>query len=472
MQPAPFAIQAYQHRARPISAQQVVNLYAEKAPRDEKTPVVLLGTPGLALFSVASAGPLRGEHVMNEVLFVVSGTEVYRVDANGVASLLGTIAGEGPAKMADNGTQLAIVSGEKGYIYDGMSLVQITDPDFPGAVDVAYLDGYFIFIQPRTGEFFISGQYNGTTFDALDFATAEAAPDNLVAVVVDHQVAWLFGRGTIEIWYNSGDPDFPLERVSGAVIERGVVAVESIARLDNSVFWLGRGPASEGGYVVYRNNGFQPIRVSTHAVESKIESYDNVEEAVAFAYTQEGHSFYCLSFRRNATWVFDATTGLWHERDSRTAENASLGQWRPLRHAFVYGKHIVSCCDTGALFDMDPTYGDDNGTTIQRLFTFAPAHSNRDLVTVNRFELDIGPGQGLVSGQGSDPQAMLQWSDDGGHTWSKERWRGFGKMGKFKKRAFWTRLGSFRERVFRVTVSDPVPVTIRGGYMDGQAVSG
>ena len=66
-------------------------------------------------------------------------------------------------------------------------------------------------------------------------------------------------------------------------------------------------------------------------------------------------------------------------------------------------------------------------------------------------------GIGLATGQGSDPQVMLRWSDDGGETWSNEHWRSAGKIGVYKARVLWNRLGSSRDRVYEITMSDPVP---------------
>jgi hypothetical protein len=70
-------------------------------------------------------------------------------------------------------------------------------------------------------------------------------------------------------------------------------------------------------------------------------------------------------------------------------------------------------------------------------------------------QLDLEAGVGITTGQGEDPQVMLQWSDNGGHTWSNEHWVSAGRIGAYTRRAIWRRLGYGRDRVFRVTVSDP-----------------
>ena len=82
--------------------------------------------------------------------------------------------------------------------------------------------------------------------------------------------------------------------------------------------------------------------------------------------------------------------------------------------------------------------------------------------------LDFATGVGLTTGQGSDPQVMLRWSDDGGDTWSNEHWRSLGKTGAKKTRVHWNRLGQFGDkgRIFELTKSDPVEFSLLGAHAD------
>ena len=86
---------------------------------------------------------------------------------------------------------------------------------------------------------------------------------------------------------------------------------------------------------------------------------------------------------------------------------------------------------------------------------------------MSRFELDIESGVGLTSGQGSDPQVMLDWSDDGGFKFGPlQPWRSAGKIGRYKARLRWRRMGRFRERVLRVQISDPVKRAIIAAHAE------
>lgn len=81
-------------------------------------------------------------------------------------------------------------------------------------------------------------------------------------------------------------------------------------------------------------------------------------------------------------------------------------------------------------------------------------------------QLDLETGVGLSDGQGADPQIMLRWSDDGGHTWSDEYWVSAGRQGQYKARAMFRRLGRSRDRIFEVVVSDPVRWNLIAAYLD------
>ena len=453
-----FARQAYQSRSLPISAQRCVNLFAESMPDDAKVPLVLHGTPGLRLFATLGAGPIRGLHAKNGVLFAVSGNTAYAVDTTGTGFSKGVVGGSDRLIMADNGTQIvAVTTTGDGYIITDFTTVPIADSDFLPASSVAYLDGYFIFSHKDSGEFFISDISDGLSYDALEFAAAESAPDNLVAAFVDHRELWLFGKTSIEVWTNTGNATFPFERVTNAILERGCIAPASIAKEDNTVWWLG------DDLVVYRGSGsgYAPTRVSTHAIEFALQGFSNVADAEGSFYTQEGHKFYVLKIPDEATFVYDVSTGLWHQRQSY-----GQNDWAVTKAVHCYNKIFVGDDTNGNIYELDLDYYTDNGTTIERIAACPPLWAKSDRAIMSRFEVDFEAGVGLPVGQGSNPQAVLRWSDDGGRTWSNELWTSIGQLGQYRNRAVWRRLGQFRQRIMEVSVSDPVKIAIQGGYAD------
>jgi hypothetical protein len=378
----------------------------------------------------------------------------------------------------------------------------ITDPDFPGAIGVGFIDGYFVFNEPNSQKFWVTAPYNGLSIDALDFASAEGSPDNLVTLIVDHREIWLFGVNTVEVWYNAGTPDFPLARIQGAFNEIGCLAAYSVAKLDNGLFWLGRDARGNG--IVYRSKGYSGERVSTHAVEWQIQQYTTLNDAVAYTYQQDGHSFYVLNFpTANTTWVYDVATGVWHERAGW--ENNNFTRHRGNCQMNYNNEIVIGDYVGGGLFAYDSTVYTEAGSIQKwlRSWRALPTGQN-DLkrTTQHSLQLDCEAGVGLtgddyqyLDGQhlttelgewlltengdyivtqsaplapGVNPQVMLRWSDDGGHTWSNEHWKSMGRVGQYGYRTIWRRLGmtlKIRDRVYEVSGTDPVKIAIMGAEL-------
>ena len=451
MIPVPFSINSYQNRSIPASAQRCFNLYPESIP-EGKSQVVLHGTPGLKVFADAPhVGQVRGMCLMGGELYTVILDKLYKVSSAGSYTEIGAVSGSGRVYMATNGTDLAITTGGIGYVYDGAAFAQITDTDFPTAATCSFINQRIVF----DSEF-------GFTYTELDDATSMAgsvngtgSPDQAISVLTDHLEVWLFGETSIEVWYNSTSVSTPFERLQGAFIERGCAAKYSPAKMDNSVYWLG------DDFAVYRAQAYAPIRISTPTVEREIQSY-HTDDAFGFSYVEEGHSFYVLTFPTSRkTWVYDAATQRWHERG-----NFSAGRIRANCYIYAYDRHLVGDFENGIIYEMDLDTFTDNGETIQRIAVSPPIHSGGEDIFMSKLWIDMESGQGLTTGQGSDPQAMLQASDDAGVTWNNERWVTIGKKGKYRNRAIWRRMGTFFNRVYRLTISDPIKVVIIGAWGD------
>jgi len=559
----PILGSSYVIRSVNAADNRMVNLYPEVIAEGGKEPAYLQRCPGIALQKVVGTGPIRGLWEHAGFLYVVSGNEFYKLDRaynfaginqltletegfilledddtilleNGISTYIGLVSGTGPVSMTDNGTQIFIAANPDGYIYNTTTdqFQQILDPDFPGAVTVGYLDGYFVFNEPNSQRVWVTQLLDGLSIDPLDFASAEGSPDGLVSLIIDHREAWLFGTNSVEVWYNSGDPDFPLTRIQGAFNEIGCIAPYSVAKMDNSVFWLGADPRGQG--IVYRANGYTGVRISTHAVEFAIQSYGDLTDAVGYTYQQDGHTFYVLNFTNaDTTWVFDASTGAWHERAAY--RNGKFKRHRGNCHARFNGQPIIGDYENGKLyaFDLD-VYSDDGhvqkwlrrwralptgandlkrtahhslqidcetGVGLNGIDPFDPpveittenevwintetggpqlvanlgTNVPQDIITQNElYTLGVVEDEGLtlaVDGPtvvGANPQLMLRWSDDGGHTWNGERTVSMGRIGQYGTRAIFRRLGmtlKLRDRVYEISGTDPVKVAIMGAEL-------
>lgn len=492
----------------------MINLYPEIIPEGGKEPAFLTRCPGLRFLGTVGEGPIRAlwaDQLNGDTFYVASGQEFF----DGTGRKLGDISGEGPVSISDNGTQLFIACGAKGYIYNRTTDVfaEITDPDFAGATTVSYLDGYFVFNQPDSQIIWVSQLLDGTSVEPLDFASAEGAPDGVVAIIADHKELWVFGTQTTEVWYNAGGQDFPLAPIQGAFNEVGCLAPFSLAKLDNSIFWLGADPRGQG--VVYRVDGYTAKRVSTHAVEWQIQQYANPQDAVAYAYQQEGHTFYVLNFpTANRTWVYDVATNAWHERAGW--DGNQFVRHRSNCYCSFQGDAIVGDYENNNLYYLSTQcYQDYNEPQrwLRRWRALSTGENNLKRTAHHNMQLDIESGVGLtfsyqaldpttayfgasnsenydtnsiitssgdslvfdlrtipapIDTQGEDPEVMLRWSDDGGHTWSYEHWNKIGKIGEYGKRVIWRRLGmteKIRDRVYEVSMTDPVKTSIMGAEL-------
>ena len=535
--------------ARSVNAAdaRMVNLFPEVIPEGGKEPAFLNRAPGLRLLANMGDGPIRGMWQFNGYGYVVSGEVLYRIDSIFNVFPLGTVSGSsGPVSMSDNGTQLFIACNGPSFIYNSLTLQfkQIDDPDFPGAVTVGYLDGYFVFNEPNSQRLWVTSLLDGTSIDPLDFASAEGSPDGLVSILIDHREAWLFGTNSVEVWYDAGAADFPLSPVQGAFNEVGCIAAFSVAKLDNGIFWLGADARGRG--IVYRANGYTAQRVSTHAVEWQIQQYGNLSDAIAYTYQQDGHSFYVLIFpSANATWVFDVATSLWHERAAFI--NGSFTRHRSNCQMSFSNEIVVGDHELGNIYAFDLNVFSDDGapqkwlrswralptgtndlkrTAQHSLQLDAETGSINSSVTTTPFIEDASnPNDTLLTESGDtlayeipathflltesgafitqedggyivlgnsvvggallvevgkpvayaiDPQVMLRWSDDGGHTWSNEHWRSMGLTGQWGRRVIWRRLGmtlKLRDRVYEVSSTDPIKIAIMGAELTASATN-
>jgi hypothetical protein len=537
----PILGSAYVARSVNAADNRMVNLFPEIVAEGGKEPAFLQRAPGLTVLATVGDGPIRGLWTYGDYGYAVSGDTLYRIDSSWNAVAKGSVGGSGPVSMADNGTQLFIAANPQGYIYNANTDVfqQITDPDFPGAGTVGYIDGYFVFNEPGTQKIWVTQLLDGLSVDPLEFASAEGNPDNVVAIFVDHREVWVFGTNSTEVWYDAGLLDFPLTRIQGAFNELGCAAPYSIAKMDNQVYWLGKDARGQG--IVYKAAGYIGQRVSTHAIEWQMQEYADLTDAVGYTYQQDGHSFYVLNFpSADTTWVYDVATGAWHERASFA--NGDFNRHRADNQMFFNSTTVVGDYENGKIYEFDlnvyaddgapqkwlrswralPTGANNLARTIQHSMqldcetgvglNLYPAYDAEDLATESGDILVAQFVQGYLTTQAGDqlvteandnneplvtqvqpaedyngyvleteaypeapgytPQAMLRWSDDGGHTWSNEHWKSMGRIGRFGHRTIWRRLGAtmkIRDRVYEVSGTDPVRIYIMGAEL---AISG
>lgn len=457
---------SYQQRSLPFDAQRTINLYPIYDEQGKEV-AALYGTPGLEYFTTAGTGAIRGSFTStNGRCFFISAGSLYEVTNTGVATSLGTLlTTTGNVTIEENATQLAICDGTYVYIltYATNVFAQVTDIDLPTAGTLTYIDGYFIVNKVDSGRFYISAINDGTSWAALDYATAESSPDNLLRVLRGIGQLWLFGTKTTEIWTNTGDSSFPFQKISGALITVGVMSPYSAKEFSSSVFWIGE--SAEGYGVVYRANGFSPQRISTEAIEIAINNATDKTKIVGLTYQKDGHEFYILtSGGLETSLVYDLTTELWHER----AYNNLSGNFEPhlmQTITFAFGNHLVGDRRNGNIYKLKEDVYSDNEDAIVRERVYTHLSDEARKIRYRILQIGFETGVGLQSGQGSNPLVSLQLSKDGARTWSDSSTASIGAVGKYQTNVVFRRLGIAEQMTFKIRITDPVKVAIIGSYL-------
>lgn len=350
-----------------FDVERTINLYPEVA--DAGTPKAkgqLLNTPGLRPFTYLGNGPVRALFEQDGRCFAVAGNQFFEVFGSQTSLSRGLVNADGfPATIQSNGIaggQIFVVSGMLGYIFTlaTNAFTQILDVNFPfPAVMGVYVDSYFIAMEAFNLRFHISELLDGLSWNGLDVASVSESSDNKIAMAVSHRELWLFGRKTTEVWVNTGAANFPFAPIPGVFIEHGIAAPFSAVSVDNTLIWLGQD--ADGRGVVWRANGYTPARISTYAVERYLNALPRIDDAIAYSYQDDGHSFYVLFLPQAETHlVYDIATGLWHER---ALWNPDLLVWEPHPsrcHAFAFGKHLVGDRSSGMVYEMALDYYDDD----------------------------------------------------------------------------------------------------------------
>ena len=348
------------------------------------------------------------------------------------------------------------------------TVLPANDGPFEGGGTVDITDNYFVYNKPDSQLWAASDLLSPIT-DPLSFASKDGSPDDLVSIIVDRREVYLLGEMSSEVWINSGAVPFPFTRIPGTSTQQGIAAQYSMSRMGNSFAYVSKN--NRGEAMIVRMNGYFPERISTHAVETTLVN-QNVSNALAWTYQLEGHEVYVVTFpsigTNGLTWAYDNTTGLWHKWLYRNNQN-QFERHRGNCCAFFNQQVLVGDYENGKIYQLGRNFYTDDGQTIRRIRR-AP-HITTDLQRQYFHELQIQfqPGVGVSTGQGDDPQAMLRWSNDGGSTWSNEYWTTIGKQGKYLNRAIWRRLGFSRDKVFEVSISDPVKAVIISANLKAEA---
>jgi len=433
-------------------------------------------TTGILTIGVLTSGTISVGQVLTGTN-VTAGTRITsNISGSGTGSTWNTTQTTAAASTAISGQSYTVsasqtIASEQMYTAVGASLYALnwtvlpsSDGAFTGGETCDIVDNYFVYNRPSSQQWGASGVLSPIS-GSTSFSSKDGSPDNLVALIVDHREVYLMGEASSEVWTDIGAVPFPFSRIPGTNTQHGIAAKFSVARFGDSFCYVSRN--NRGQAQIMQMKGYVPTRISNHAVENSITN-QYVDDAIAWTYQLEGHECYVVSFPAlELTWAFDLASGMWHK-------------WLYTNNDGTYTRHRGNCCavfqgmvlvgdyQNGSIYELDKLNYTDNGQHTRRLRRAPHLVADFQRQYFDELQIQFQPGVGLTGITtplndevvGADPQAMLRWSNDGGSTWSSEHWTSIGLIGKYKNRAIWRRLGQARDRVFEVSVSDPINAVI------------
>lgn len=455
---------AYEARSVIANAQRCINLYPEQNTKDAEVPYTHYCTPGLTPLAQGLVAEVRQLYTAsNGLLFAVIGNIVYYVPDNFALQQLGTISTQsGLVSMYDNKYTLIILDGsDQGWSVDLTSLdFNIFKPsNFLGGNQVRYIDTFLV-SSTLDGNIQSSNSAD-TSYPDLGIATMSGDADQLQIIDVVHKEIWSFGNRTTEVWTNVGAYPFPFQPIPGVFLQHGIAALRSLAKWGLNIFWLSED--NNGQALIMQGTAYKADIISTPAIADAIGKYTTISDAVGFCYQQGSHIFYMLSFpSANATWCYDLSTQLWHER-GYLDENGNLNRHRANCVAHAYNKTVVGDWQNGKLYEFDLKNYTDNGDPILRLRSFPHLVSDGDRVSYTNFMADIEVGTEIDPA--IDPQLTLRWSNDRGVSYGNGLQQSLGQTGEYRVVPSWSRLGFARDRVFELSWTAAAATALNGAWI-------
>lgn len=434
----PYGLGSYQRASERLPQFRLINLFAEQTPADAGG-VVLLQRPGLALWSDDFTGDCRGFYKQSGVLggdlLSVFGSALYRGTVK-----LGGLPGTDQVQWAYTVDGLRVLSGGVIYRVTATTITADSFPDSAPVQSISSVNDILVAVRRDTQRLYyrLPGD---ASWNALDFTSASAEPDDLIGVVEMRGEVWAFGRSSVEVFYTTDLTTQPLQRADGRQIDRGCKDRDSIAKLDNTLFWVGEDNN------VYRYQDV-PVIVSDPGISERVSASAT---AKAWTYALDGHLFYVVSLDDECL-AYDAATSRWHQlRRYGQTGFVTTG---------IFDGSTTYMGGPGKVWTFDASLGIDEGSVvIERLFTSAaPVEAP---MIANALDVLVSPG---TSPLGDPAFVETRWSRDQGRTWTDWLSAPLGVEGAYRTRARIRRLGMIDApgTVFEHRVTDQSIVRFSG----------
>lgn len=452
------------YKSATVTRQRRLNCYYENRPDQDKSKIAIYGTPGLQLIATVSTPlnkPLRAFLGTQTAIYAVAYNKFMQLSTTGAILYSYTLTTYvGLVSMVNSSTQGVLVDGGNGYVLSAGTMSPISMFPATGARTVTFCSGFFVAEQPGTQKFWVSNAFDGTTWNALAFASASSDSDNILAVDQLNGILLIYMQQGMEFWSNQGLSPQPFAPLISAANQLGLAAIFSRVHVNQTIIFLAQ--TQEGAVQFAQVVGYNVNIISDADIDELINSFTVTSDCIGLTYQVGQHKMAQFTFvTANRTLLYDTSTGLWSEAQTGTSEI-------PARHvanlsAYYNGYTYLSDYATNKVYKMSETQYTDNGVSILRELITRHVLSQFNRVRISLLYLDMETGVGLQTGQGNNPQVMLQISKDNGRKWSAERWRSLGAVGQYRNRVLWRRFGTSRDYVFRIRMTDPVKFVITEG---------
>jgi hypothetical protein len=469
--PLPIPLGFYQSESAPLSSQRCINWIPTVPQGEALNNRALIQPSGITQFSGGGDDACRGAWSMKDVPYFILGNSLVSVSEIGVITTHGAITGSVRVSMADNGTFLVIVvPGGDAFVFSNAdnSLTQITDVDYQTSDSVTFYRGVFVFTTTDGKQLFTSNLNAPLTFDALDFGSAEGDPDRIITQIVDHDELSIIGSKTTEVFRFVGGVGFPLQIIPGAFTQKGAHTKYGVVKFDNTYMFIGGGE-NELTAIWRQSSSSSAVKISTDAIDNAIQKFtkDEIESAFTMTFAKKGQFFAIFSFNSTRipgkTFVYNGTASglaggsIWFEFQTGM-DDAS---WRVNAIVKAYGKLLCGDSIDGRIGEIVDEVYTEYGDAVLRQAALKPMSQDGMKIFAGELEVDFEAGVGLTLGQGSDPVVIMDYSDDGGRTFSNEFKRPIGKIGEYGHETVWNRQGRFpNARTIRFAVADPVKANL------------
>lgn len=387
-------------------------------------------------------GVSRGGVNWDETCYRVMGDQLVREDENGLITPVGAVTSGGQVTLDYSFKYLGITSGGNFFLYDKVSIQQVTDPDLGNVISHIWVDGYFLLTD---GEFIIATDLNDPfSINPLRFGSAEADPDPILALLKLRNEPYALNRYTIEVFDNIGGSGFPFQRVDGAQIQKGTIGTHACAVFMETVAFVGGG--RNESIAVWMARSGNSTKISTREIDQILEEYDEQElsRITVDVRVDKGHQHFYIHLP-NQTLVYDGSASqivgqpVWFILRSCISCRRPT-QFRGKDFVWCYNKWLVAdpkSTDTGKFAnDLASHWGDVVGWEFGTIIIYNESNG----AIFHELELVVLAGRVKING---DTTIFTDYSLDG-EIFSTPKRISLGSRGRRNRRLVWLMQGNMK----------------------------